>query len=488
MKGTAAQFEVRQDSARSGGPAQLLNARQLCATIAVSPSWVYKRTQKDAPDPLPVVRLGKRGIRFDPLKVFLYIRSRERHRPSGTLEPSDGIARVSGEEQMKLTRRRIQTGTVRLRVDGNPAYWEGFYREDMVTEAGRTERKRRSVNLGTVKEVPTERAARRKLAAILDPINDVNHRPKKMMTFRGFIEKYRALKLANKKGTTVHGYETNIRAHYLPEFGDSQLSDISIEAVQTFLNQKASEGKAVQTLKNLKWGLSSIFAAAVKYGYMTSNPARGTDLPPEQISEPKPLPTFAQLAQLIDRLEEPVSTAVWLVAVSCVRPEELAFKWKDLDAEKRMLWVVRAVNRGKLHTPKYHRANRPIRLTETDVERLLTLKAWSRAQDEDWMFPNRRNTGPIWHEDLLSRRIQPKARELGLPHLTWRLLRHWGATQMVEAHVPLKAAQERLGHSRPDILLKFYAHVLDASADMAAETLSGRLRGGFSTATPAPIS
>ncbi len=50
---------------------------------------------------------------------------------------------------------------------------------------------------------------------------------------------------------------------------------------------------------------------------------------------------------------------------------------------------------------------------------------------------------------------------------------------MVEARVPLKAAQERLGHSRPDILLKFYAHVLDASAGTAAEMVSGFLKGGF---------
>ncbi|HEY1256937.1 MAG TPA: ATP-binding cassette domain-containing protein, partial [Terracidiphilus sp.] len=64
------------------------------------------------------------------------------------------------------------------------------------------------------------------------------------------------------------------------------------------------------------------------------------------------------------------------------------------------------------------------------------------------------------------------------PHITWRLLRHWGATQMVEERVPIKAAQQRLGHSRPDILLKFYAHVLDASADTAAESLSGQLSGG----------
>ncbi|HEV2135120.1 MAG TPA: tyrosine-type recombinase/integrase [Terracidiphilus sp.] len=108
-----------------------------------------------------------------------------------------------------------------------------------------------------------------------------------------------------------------------------------------------------------------------------------------------------------------------------------------------------------------------------------------KAGDEDWMFPNRikkgktMKPGPIWHETLLRRCVQPVANRLGLPHITWRLLRHWGATQMVEERVPIKAAQERLGHSRPDILLKFYAYVLDASADAAAESLSGQLRSGL---------
>ena len=289
----------------------------------------------------------------------------------------------------------------------------------------------------------------------------------------------------------MHGYETNIRAHYLPEFGDIQLSEITVEAVQTFINQKATEGKAVQTLKNLKWGLSSIFRAAMKYGYMTSNPARGADLPPEGIREQKKLPTGNQLVELINAIEEPISTLVYLVSVSSIRPEELAFKWKDLVAETRNLWVVRAVNQGKLHTPKYHRSNRPIRLTEADVNRPLRLKERTKAQDEDWMFPNRikkgrtMKPGPIWHETLLARRIQPVADRLGLPHITWRLLRHWGATQMVEERVPIKAAQERLGHSRPDILLKIYAHVLDASADAATESLSGQLSGGISAAQSA---
>jgi hypothetical protein len=52
---------------------------------------------------------------------------------------------------------------------------------------------------------------------------------------------------------------------------------------------------------------------------------------------------------------------------------------------------------------------------------------------------------------------------------------------MVEARAPIKAAQERLGHSRPDILPGFCAHVLDAPVDMAAETMSRHLGGGFSS-------
>ena len=449
----------------------LLTVSQLAQTLGLSPSWVYRRTGPKAPDPIPVVRFGKRGIRFDPEHILIYILSRERHPVSGTLEPSDGIARVNGKG-FTLTRKRFQTGSVRLREDRDPVWWEGFYREDVVTDTGRVVRKRRSVKLGLKKDIPTEAHAKRKLAKILFTINDDGYRPRSVITFRAFVQKYRDLKLATKKGTTQHGYESNIRAHYLPYFGDRPLAEIDIEAVQTFLNLKKAAGKSFHTLKNLKWGLSSIFTAAVKYGYVQFNPVRGTDLPPEQIQEQAQLPNLGQLNALIEKLPEPVSTAVWLSAVACVRPEELAFQWKDLDAEKRMLWIVRAVNRGKLHTPKYHRANRPIRLTAADVERLLTLKRLRGAKDDDWMFPNSRNTGPIWHEDLLGRVIQPAAEELGLPHVTWRLLRHWGATQMVEASVPLKAAQERLGHSRPDILLKFYAHVLDASADAAVSTLS----------------
>ena len=122
-------------------PRQLVSVESLCAAFCVSASWVYKHSRRGCRDPLPTVRLG-RSLRFDLEKVDLYLRSRERHSPGASLVSSDGIARVSRQGKHKLTRKRFQTGSVRLREDRGPAYWHGFYREDFIDEAGETECRR----------------------------------------------------------------------------------------------------------------------------------------------------------------------------------------------------------------------------------------------------------------------------------------------------------------------------------------------------------
>jgi integrase len=73
---------------------------------------------------------------------------------------------------------------------------------------------------------------------------------------------------------------------------------------------------------------------------------------------------------------------------------------------------------------------------------------------------------------VLRRKIQPKAKELGLPHVTWRLLRHWNSTVLQDSGVPVRVAMERLGHSRPETTLRHYSHVTISKADEAAQILS----------------
>ncbi len=106
---------------------------------------------------------------------------------------------------------------------------------------------------------------------------------------------------------------------------------------------------------------------------------------------------------------------------------------------------------GHFQAPKSHRSERPIKLNAEDAKRLAEyLRHTPNASEDDWLFPNCRGTGPVRTHNVLRRIIQPTARELGLPHVTWHLLRHWNATVMHEEGVPLKVAQERLGHARAE--------------------------------------
>jgi hypothetical protein len=196
-----------------------LTVKELATALNISTNWIYKQTAPGCPDPLPYLAIG-RSKRFDLEKVRQHLEARQNNRSSATLSSTGGIARVNGKGIRRMTRRRFQNGYVRLREDRKQPWWEGFYWSDSVTEDGGTARKRKSVKLGLQTDLPTKRAALRKLSETLSEINATNYRPKSAMSFRTFIGRYRELKLATKKGTTQHGYETNIRAHYLPYFGD----------------------------------------------------------------------------------------------------------------------------------------------------------------------------------------------------------------------------------------------------------------------------
>lgn len=98
------------------------------------------------------------------------------------------------------------------------------------------------------------------------------------------------------------------------------------------------------------------------------------------------------------------------------------------------------------------------------------------ASLDDWVFPSDRVDGPKQYASIMTIKIQPKAKMLVLPQVTWRLFRHWHATVLGDALVPIKATQERLGHSRPEITMKYYTPLTSLAAEQAAKTASLALK------------
>ena len=64
------------------------------------------------------------------------------------------------------------------------------------------------------------------------------------------------------------------------------------------------------------------------------------------------------------------------------------------------------------------------------------------------------------------------AESIGIPDVTFHALRHTHASQLIDAGVDIVTISKRLGHAKPDITLRIYAHLFRKSDDKAAAAIN----------------
>ncbi|MBI2186944.1 MAG: tyrosine-type recombinase/integrase [Acidobacteria bacterium] len=90
------------------------------------------------------------------------------------------------------------------------------------------------------------------------------------------------------------------------------------------------------------------------------------------------------------------------------------------------------------------------------------------------MFANRQGK-PMSQSKILTDVLQPTAGKAGLGHVTWRQFRHVHSSLLNDLKVPVKIAQEQLGHASVSTTLNIYTHVVDASHRAAIEQVERQL-------------
>lgn len=89
-----------------------------------------------------------------------------------------------------------------------------------------------------------------------------------------------------------------------------------------------------------------------------------------------------------------------------------------------------------------------------------------------------------WREDvllevreskLLRNVLQPAAERAGLGRVTWHQFRHIHSSLLNDLRVPVKIAQEQLGHASIQTTLNIYTHVVDASHRQPIEAVERQL-------------
>jgi integrase len=89
-------------------------------------------------------------------------------------------------------------------------------------------------------------------------------------------------------------------------------------------------------------------------------------------------------------------------------------------------------------------------------------------------FPNKSGE-PLRESKLLERVLQPATERAGLGRVTWHQFRHIHLSLLNDLRIPVKIAQEQLGHASISTTLNIYTHVVDGSHRRAIERLEARL-------------
>jgi integrase len=98
----------------------------------------------------------------------------------------------------------------------------------------------------------------------------------------------------------------------------------------------------------------------------------------------------------------------------------------------------------------------------------------TRKSGDDLVFPNKSGE-PLRESKLLERVLQPAAERAGLGRVTWHQFRHTHSSLLSDLRVPVKIAQDQLGHASISTTLNIYTHVVDGSHRRAIEQLEAQL-------------
>jgi integrase len=259
--------------------------------------------------------------------------------------------------------------------------------------------------------------------------------------------------LLGVKAGTLSDYESYLRVHLVPFFGERRLDEIDVDALESFIATKRAEGKAIKSIRNYLGLLGAIFALAMRRGWCTTNAVAAIDKPRDRHDHDIRYLNGAELEDLLRATPDTelgcLEQALYLTAAmtGLRRGELLALRWQDVDFDAGVIRVRRTYSRGEFGTPKSRRSNRAVPLAERVAASLRARHAASRfTGGSDLVFAHP-ESGQVLDPSKVRKRFQAAARRAGLRPVRFHDLRHSFATRLAAAGAPMRAIQEWMGHS-----------------------------------------
>ncbi|MFC6091529.1 tyrosine-type recombinase/integrase [Saccharothrix lopnurensis] len=295
--------------------------------------------------------------------------------------------------------------------------------------------------------------------------------------------------------TTQAKYDSHLRNHILPKFGDTPLKEISRMTVKGWI-KTLRRSLAERTVGDVVTLLSMLLGDAVDEGLIGANPCRRLRVDTGDHDE-RPHASPWQVRTIAQRCSPATAVLVVTAAYTGLRWGELAgLRRHRVDLTRGTITVdpkdgaLQEVNgRLELGPPKTKASARTVHLPPFLVELLKTHHAEQNERLREHVFTGadgallrrtnfrRRTWLPIVGGD--TRRGWAPV----LPGLHFHDLRHTHKTWLIEDGVPEVLQHKRLGHRMPGIR-GTYSHVTQVMVDAMLDGLQRRWERSVVTSTP----
>jgi integrase len=341
---------------------------------------------------------------------------------------------------------------------------------------------RRKKILGTIEELPTKDDAKRASEPYRLRANAEHPRPN--ATMRAFADLFMEKVLRRSLSVPIGGvqdpharrgykcadsYRCQLRNWILPKWKDYLVSDFERPEIWSaaeewfeslLLSQENPGGLAPTTVKLIYATMGQLTKYAMKWGYLSLNPFAGKvgqerriDPPPgstKRLHKAAQL-TPAQISELLLHLgvreRAAVDFSAWLEPRGS---ETFALKWMDLDLTAAVVEFSRGIDAGRITEGKTSASNTKMPLPDEVVRSLLEWQSVTPYNKPgDWVFasPKKKGMMPISRYGVIRDYIQPIARKLGLPHVTWYSFRH-SLNALAKESISREERQVMLRHGR----------------------------------------
>jgi len=335
----------------------------------------------------------------------------------------------------------------------------------------------------------SRRHAEAKLAEL---VAELGHARLRSGSVGELLERWFAAASPNWAATTTAQTRSIIDCHLAPDLGHIRVDKLTTSDIDDFYSHLLRSGGhngrplGAGTVHRIHVVLHRALAQAVRWEWIWVNPASSASpprVPPAQVHPPAP----AQVADLLAFVRErsPALFVFLRLAVStgARRSQLLALRWCDVDFDHGALSFTRAVVTGhdgaELRPTKTQRTYR----VEIDHDTLAVLAAYHASFDgpdghpagHGFVFSSAPDGSQPWLPNWVTKQFVAARRRAGLDHFRLHDLRHFMATQMLAAGVPIATVSQRLSHARTSTTLNVYAHAVPGGDRAAAETLAGIL-------------